>query len=643
MILSKITPPWRDKPLFYQPPFPYLHWVVWGFIVLCYLLHPDSAILRGYLQDADDYMYLNQAIDWLKGQSWYDNVQHRLAPPDGTFLHFTRLNQLPLALLIWPLHHGLGLDWALAGMIAAIIVPLALMLVLFASLRWTAEAVVPRDWSNLVVLLALFASVLLLQYTPGRVDHTGTILIIVTLTVGCVLRLMDEPERRRWPLLAGLLLAFGLAVALEILPWLLLLAGWIGFWVLLQGRLLARSGLIFGLALYLASAAFLALLRSPVTWLQPEPLWFSGLYVGLTGAMAGCLAAAAFISQLRPLWLRLLLGTVIAAAAGYGFLTLLPQLMTGPWGGVEPRLAGVLLQNISEAMPLNNAVTSVPELLIRLAMPLLGLIAAFAFWHEAQGQTRWRWLLVLFLLLAACMLTVFYQKRFWAYAQLFSLLPLLALLTYGLGYLRQQLRGGRLLVAGLGLILGVSLLPGLLLPALRDQSRLYPDLVLFPMQHSAADRPCQMDVLTQALTLPDYYGDRPRRIMAMINEGSELLFRTPHSVYAAPYHTGVSGNLFALDFFAAHDPTNSEAIARAQGIDLVVMCKTVPRLYLGGSGGGLVNLADPERKISEHPAFAEQLASGMIPAWLSLQDIPLLKNYLVFEVKPPAPHPSTPP
>ena len=639
MILSKLTPPWRGKPLFFQPPFPYLGWVVWGFVVFCYLLHPDSAILRGELPDTDDYMYLTQVIDWLKGQGWFDNTQYRLNPPDGTMLHFTRLVQLPLAGIIAALHHGAGLSWITAATIAAAIWPLVLLMVLFASLRWTATAFVSRDWRNLAPFVALFAPVVMFQYMPGRVDHTGLIIIMVTLALGCVLSVMTQPERRRWPLLAGTLLAIGLAVALEILPWLLLLAAWIGFWMLWQGRLLARAGVLFGLSLYLTACALLALLRPPAVWMQPDLLWFSSAYVALCGMIACCLVLAALLNNLPHHWLRLLLGGLVAIGAGTAFLLHLPQLITGPYGDVQPRLADLLLQNIGEAIPLNNSVKSVPDLLIALALPLLGLLACFAFWHDAKGQQRWQWLLLLLLLFTAVMLATFYQKRFLTYAQLFSILPLMAFVQQVLGYVSALLHGGKLLTAKVGLILAVGFLPGILLPAINENRSLYPDLVLFPMLHSVSGKECRMNILSQILLLPDYYGDHPRRIMAMINEGPELLFRTPHSVYAAPYHTNVKGNLLALDFFSARDPAVSERLAHDHKIDLVVMCTTVPKLYLGESGGGLVKLDDPHWQASAEPRFVEQLAMGKIPEWLNQPQLFLLQNYLVFEVKPRAPSP----
>jgi hypothetical protein len=48
----------------------------------------------------DDAMRLVQVRDLLAGQNWFDPVQHRLAPPDGVIMHWSRLIDLPIAILI---------------------------------------------------------------------------------------------------------------------------------------------------------------------------------------------------------------------------------------------------------------------------------------------------------------------------------------------------------------------------------------------------------------------------------------------------------------------------------------------------------------------------------------------------------------
>ena len=50
--------------------------------------------------DTDDAMRLVEAHDFLGGQNWFDLVQHRLNTPFGAEMHWSRLVDLPEALLL---------------------------------------------------------------------------------------------------------------------------------------------------------------------------------------------------------------------------------------------------------------------------------------------------------------------------------------------------------------------------------------------------------------------------------------------------------------------------------------------------------------------------------------------------------------
>ena len=52
------------------------------------------------LGDTDDNMRIMQVRAWLHGQGWYDLRQHRLNPPVGANIHWSRLVDLPIAGLI---------------------------------------------------------------------------------------------------------------------------------------------------------------------------------------------------------------------------------------------------------------------------------------------------------------------------------------------------------------------------------------------------------------------------------------------------------------------------------------------------------------------------------------------------------------
>lgn len=123
--------------------------------------------------------------------------------------------------------HWLGLPWSGARSLASGLWPLILLGVMFWALRWVGQGFMPRHWTGITAYVALFATSLMFQFTPGRVDHHAIAALLTLLSFGCVTRMMDEPERVKWGLYAGFGLAAGQAIALEILPWLLALSGWV--------------------------------------------------------------------------------------------------------------------------------------------------------------------------------------------------------------------------------------------------------------------------------------------------------------------------------------------------------------------------------------------------------------------------------
>ena len=84
----------------FMPPFEGLPLVMWCYFVFSYIALPQNPMWRGDLPDPDDYTYLSQTLDWLQGQGWFDSIQHRMNPPSGVSIHYTRLAELPIAAVI---------------------------------------------------------------------------------------------------------------------------------------------------------------------------------------------------------------------------------------------------------------------------------------------------------------------------------------------------------------------------------------------------------------------------------------------------------------------------------------------------------------------------------------------------------------
>jgi hypothetical protein len=505
--------------------------------------------------------------------------------------------------------HAAGLGWIRAATIAAAIWPPLLLAGLLLALFWAAAGFVPDGWRRFTAVMTLFVTPMLYQFMPGHVDHHGLMTLIAVIAFGCAVRMMENPQKPVWAAGLGFSLALGLAIALEILPWLLLLSGWTVLWMAAKGRTAARSGLAFGLTLFAASAAFLILLQPPSMWLKAGLAAYSLAYVAMAGGIAFVCTGEALASQLQSKFRRFMAGGGCALAAAAGLLAAFPQFIGGPWTAVNKDVADLLLDNVNEATPLiKTAGTSFISAAVFLMLPpALALAAAIRFRRQASREKAWKWTLAIVLIAAGMALSLFYQVRFVPYAEAFGIMPLTALAEDGLPHLAH--RGFRF----------AAMKSGLVLLALFA-------LILLPVQFLALG--INRKRTHAAAEILDAQYDRPRVILNTINDGAELLFRTPHAVISAPYHTDVGGILDDSRFFLTSRPDEAEAIARAYRADLVLMDYA---MY-----AGIDKPAPDGAPCALGPAadFAKQLACGRIPPWLQPVKLPLPPGYFLFEVKP---------
>ena len=630
-MLSIFINAFRALGTLFRPPFAGLWAVVIAYYVWCFFVYPHSAILSGDLPDTDDYTYLNQVLDWLAGQGWYDNIQHRLDPPNGVPIHFSRLTQIPMAGLIL-LIEACGLPPTGAATLTAAVYPLILLGVFFAAIRWTAAALMPRDWAGVTAAIALFIPGMMFMFRPGHLDHHGLNIILITLTVGCVARLVERSDHYRWAVGAGLLLALSQTVALEVLPWLIFVSGWIGLWAATKGGPAARSGWFYALALTGGSMVGLALTRPPTGWLTFDVLSYSVVYVMLTGGVLLAFTGILCVAK-APMPVRWAIGGVLAGGGCFLFLRHFPDLIGGPYGGMDPALAQIILGEITEAQPFKTERNSWFAVSLVTTQALLALGTGLWILRRAnKGADRWRWGLPVLMLAVALGLTVFYQRRFIAMTGMLTIIPLAVLLQRGWAAIDERLRGRPRTYAEIGLLLLVGPLLSVLYPAMADGRPFNTGVLLFPAISSKDNKACNMYVLEKILRDKVFYGDRPRLIMSTISAGPELLFRSSHSVLSAPYHMDVNGNVDATRFFSTPYPEEAESIARRRGVDLIVACRAIPEMYLRPMMNKPLSPGESAKDFAPH--FIERLMRGETPKWLKNADIPGLNNFVIYEVLP---------
>src|SRR5687767_3251987 len=275
-----------------------------------------NAINAFALGDTDDNLRMMQVRGLLAGQDWYDLRQHRLNPPFGADIHWSRLVDLPIA----------GIRLALAPFIggpaaektAVALAPLLPMAAAMAAVAVTARRLISPWAFALAIAILLCGHSVRGQWAPLRIDHHGWQLALLAIAIAS----LTDPKRARGGALLGIATALSLVIGLEMLLY-LALAGGIAvlLWVRdpAEGRRLATYGASLAGGAALGFLLFASNANRAAVCDALSPVWLSVAVAG--GAVAVLLA----IIGPRSWPLRLGLAGIGGAALGAGYVLAWPQ------------------------------------------------------------------------------------------------------------------------------------------------------------------------------------------------------------------------------------------------------------------------------------------------------------------------------
>lgn len=561
---------------------------IWAIAVLALVLR--IAINGGdatLFTDTDDAMRMVVVRDFLGGQGWYDLLQHRLNTPFGAEIHWSRLVDLPLALL-------LALSGLVAGPAAGLFITgMAWPLLLLAVLLWLSARVtlelVGREGLLAALVLPILAPAILAEFMPGRVDHHN---VIVLLVMASLLASLLALRRPLWALLAGLIAATAMAVAVEALPGAVAAILAFGLAYIFDAARAANL-MRFGLGFAGGMLAHLALSRPPGRWLEAACDMISPVYALAALAVGAAYILVWLLPAPKSAWWRFALLSVLGLGAAALVVLVYPQCLAGPYGELDPWLREHWIAAIVEARPWHQSLSQLPAYGIGVAVPvLLGMAACvLALWREPQNRLQWLILLVFIITTALIMLAQVRGARL-------AVMPAIPAAAWLIARARQAylsrpgirqasaLVGSWLAASGLMLMLGVGAM-----------------LMLVPQ--APVEAMAEIRTGRAACLAPRAYEDLralpPERIMSPIDLGSHILLETPHAVVSAPYHRNESGLLDTFRFLNG-SPEQARAIATARGLGLLVTCPGMPEMR----GAGL----------DEPGAMLNRLASGDLPDWL---------------------------
>ncbi len=410
-------------------------------IALCFLLISSyvfthsTALMTLNLADTDDYMRLHQVVNWVQGAGWYDFHVDRLNPPEGVFLHWSRLPDLPVAATIELLSPILG--GQLAIVTAVVIVPSALLLMTALLLWFGCREFDNAETAAIASIYLMLCIPVLAKLYPGKLDHHGwQLMLMMALWVYLILACRQH-WKLRYGMAVGVLMALSLWVGLETLPIILVLFCFLVMHWVTGTRGVGKFSLLTAGCFALMLSMLLPLHRSPAEVWQSScdnlainwvfSAWLGGAYLLFLYAIGQKL------ERIAP--------RLIAACAGgliclFILLSIYPScLLEGPYGQLSPQLQQEFLSQIREVKGALYYLKTDPAVFVLfLGFPLLVLVAHLFVRTTPNKDLAHQVTLVLLL---STLVLSFWQMRCAIFACLFAI-PLGARLTHAQRQLTQS-------------------------------------------------------------------------------------------------------------------------------------------------------------------------------------------------------------
>jgi hypothetical protein len=564
--------------------------LIWLALALVLLWTGRDHVLANSGWDPDDQLRMVQLRDFLAGQSWFDTTQYRLNAPDGGPMHWSRLIELPLALLVMLLKPLFG--QTAAEMAAGVIIPLGCFGLVVFMLSRIAQHIGARNAGLVAVIIAMVSPALSMQLRPMRIDHHGWQIACSALALWSLF----WPKARKAGVAMGLALAFWLHISLEGAP------AAIVFFALLAWRwaLLGEPGERLGWTVLAFSGGSVALYFLT----QPTGLSARNFCDTISPAHIYAISAAAAVMLPAAFWLpanrlvRLVAASVAGAAAIGILLWLAPQCGKGAFSTMDPIVREYWYERVTEGLPIWRQKLVVAVSLVGVPLAAIGTIGWL--YRGASPDQKGKLLTLVCLLVYGSVLACLVFRTI-SFATMVAV-PVLAIAIEKLfrRYREEQVAARRI---GLVALMIMLLMPGAVIA--HGATLLSPDLRAEAEPKKQAEmsssESCDTIPAVQALSTL-----KNARLVAPFDIGPAILLTTPHSVLASSHHRNETGMRDHIDIYRLPEARAREIVMR-RGITHIVGCLEEPEMkaYVKGDPDGLW----------------AQLAKGDTPDWL--QPVPI--------------------
>jgi len=591
---SAILAPAQSRPLF-EGAGVRLIVFIWAMFSIATALNAYPSVIDQL--STDDAMRLAEVRDLLAGQGWFDLAQHRLNPPDGVIMHWSRVIDLPIALILAASERLFAPDLALKATL--IVWPLLLLLPALLAVASAARSLGGPQAAALGAFITVMSPGVTVRFAPAALDHHGAQLALALGLLACALKI-DRSARAAAG--AGLCAAVMMAIGMETAPHVAACAAVIALrWAISGEEGVARGARVFGLVFAADVVAIALATLSPASWSAPvcDTLGRGHLAVALAGGLG--LAVAASLVRGGVAQRLAALGALGVATFG-ALMAAAPNCLASPYGALPEKLKTDWLANVQEAQNIVSAAILGPTSMLAVgpALAALILIMGWAVWsaRSAPSDARWRVWTVAAMFGAALAVTVWQIRgASLAFALGAPLLPLPVLAAARSGGRARAILALIVFAPVTSTIIGLQVAGAVGLPSIENQRMSFTG--------------CPMADYRALRRLP------PGLALNTIDTGPFILAFSPLAVVGAPYHRNVDGLMAELEAFQGSDET-ARAVALSRRAEYVVVCSV--------DGGARSNAkADPD-------GFSAMLLSGEPPAWLQPVDLGPAAKLRAFKV-----------
>jgi hypothetical protein len=571
-------------------------WAVLG-AFMAYFYWPMLSTLN--LNDADDFLRLQQIRDYMNGQSWFDLTQRRMAAPEGLAMHWSRLVDLPVLLFLIPLTPLLGAQ--IAEIIAIAGAPLLNLLALMVAITAVIRRLIGTDpiASALACFMVMSAPSVYTQISPGRIDHHGWQMALAAVAVAALV----QRNARRSGAVAGVALALYLNISIEGAPFVAAAVGIVGLlWAFDRedgARLTAMTGglAIGGLVSNLLTAPSYRWTEGLCDALMPSHLAAMGV------AAVGTTLTVRFVSKQNWIMrIASLAAVALATLAVFGLAA--PACLGSPFGKLDPVINNFWYRNVLEGMPFwrQDRIMAAST----IAFPVLAILGSvLGTLRTKTPEMRRRWIIMLALAVASLLIGAM-VRRASGVAHILAVPGALVLIGIAVRWAEARLPSLlKVLAMAFAVFALTPIVPVLAVAAMT------PDPKSDSEPAKPAD-PCdRLCVLKRLATRP------PERILANIDLGPIIIAHTPHSVYGSGYHR-MEGPLRETILFFQGSPEAAHDYVRAKGFRTIM-------INAGSDEATLFIDRAPKGMLA-------RLVKGPLPEWL-VEDPISSSTYKVYRVR----------